>query len=280
MAIPLDCQVSSKLKIMLQAFIIVLREGFESFLIVAIALAYLKKTGQRWLTSTVYVGAIVAVLLSVALGFVLDRGVNQPLWEGILAIVAMVLVTSLVIHMWRIGPKFKQNMENDMKALLSRPSRWAVSIGIFFFTVLMISREGMETALALIQIRNTPYISGIFLGFCGALAVSWLWVRYSELINLRRFFQVTGLFLLIFVAQIGLTAFHEFCEAGIFPNSDIWHAATEPYSPDGRYGKWFSLLTVMATLLWLIGAAIKDRAKKKFERGAKKSDATLSVQNR
>lgn len=247
---------------MLQAFIIVLREGFESFLIVAIALAYLKRTGHQWLTPTVYAGSAVAILASVALGFVLDKGIDQPFWEGMLAVTAMILVTSLVIHMWRIGPKFKQNMEKDMKALSLRPSRWAAAMGIFLFTVLMISREGMETALALIQIRNTQFVSGIFMGLGGALAVSWLWVRYSDLINLRRFFQVTGLFLLIFVAQIGLTAFHEFCEAGIFPNSDRWHAATEPFSPDGRYGKWFSLLTVAATLLWLIGAAIKDRFQK------------------
>ena len=31
---------------MLEAFIIVLREGFEAFLIVAIIFAYLRKTGQ------------------------------------------------------------------------------------------------------------------------------------------------------------------------------------------------------------------------------------------
>lgn len=207
----------------------------------------------------VYSGTAVAVVASVALGFVLDKGVDQPFWEGVLGIAAMILVTSLVIHMWRIGPKFKKQMEQDMSVLSSKPSRWAAAAGIFLFTVLMISREGMETVLALLQIRDTQFISGIFLGLVGALSVSWLWVRFSSLINLNRFFRVTGIFLLVFVAQIGLNTFHEFCEAGIFPNSDAWHAATEPYSPDGRYGKWFSLLTVAATLLWLIGAAIKDR---------------------
>ena len=32
---------------MVQAFVITLREGLEAFLIVAISLAYLKKTGRR-----------------------------------------------------------------------------------------------------------------------------------------------------------------------------------------------------------------------------------------
>jgi high-affinity iron transporter len=247
---------------MLQAFIIVLREGFESFLIVAIALAFLRRTGRTWMTPLVYAGTAVAIAASAGLGFLIDKGINQPLWEGILAVVAMVLVTSLVIHMWRVGPEFKKNMETKMTSLSSNSSRWAAGMGIFLFTVLMISREGMETALALIQIRNTSFVSGILLGLLGTLFVSWLWVKYSSLINLKRFFRVTGIFLLIFVAQIGLTAFHEFSEAGVLPNSDVWHAATEPYSPDGRYGQWFSLLTVGATLLWLIGAAIKDRFQK------------------
>lgn len=40
---------------MLNSFIIVLREGFESFLLVAVILAYLRKSGQQWLNSSVYI---------------------------------------------------------------------------------------------------------------------------------------------------------------------------------------------------------------------------------
>ena len=40
---------------MLNSFIIVMREGFESFLLVAVILAYLRKSGQKWLNSSVYV---------------------------------------------------------------------------------------------------------------------------------------------------------------------------------------------------------------------------------
>ena len=40
---------------MLNSFIIVLREGFESFLLVAVILSYLHKSGQKWLSPAVYV---------------------------------------------------------------------------------------------------------------------------------------------------------------------------------------------------------------------------------
>ena len=50
----------------------------------------------------------------------------------------------------------------------------------------------------------------------------------------------------------------EFSEAGILPNSDALNAATEPFSPVGMYGKWFSLISVGAIGLWLIGVWIRD----------------------
>ena len=50
---------------MVQAFGITLREGLEAFLIVAISVAYLRKTGRRQLLPPVYWGIGVSVLLSV-----------------------------------------------------------------------------------------------------------------------------------------------------------------------------------------------------------------------
>lgn len=74
---------------MFEAFIIVLREGFEAFLIVAITLAYLGRTGRKSLAAAVYAGTGAAVIASLALGWVLMRGANLPLWEGVLGLVAL-----------------------------------------------------------------------------------------------------------------------------------------------------------------------------------------------
>lgn len=247
---------------MLQAFVVVLREGFESFLIAAITLTYLRKTGRQWLSPAVYLGIAASVISSAALGFVLLRGVNQPLWEGVLGVVAILLVGSLIVHMWKTAPHLKRDMERKLADLSSRGSnRWAF-FGVFLFTLLMITREGMETALFLIQVHTMPqYLTGILLGLAAAVGVSWIWIRFSHLINLKTFFQVTSVFLLLFLIQIGIYAFHEFCEAGLFQNSDAWHAATEPFSPDGLYGKWFSLLMVAGSLSWLMVAGVVDRSR-------------------
>ena len=268
---------------MLNSFIIVLREGFESFLLVAVILSYLRKTGQRWLTQTVYLAIILALSISAGLGYLLNYGVddatlvslfggtaggylsqflgNEALREGVLGVVAIVMVGTLVIHMWRTGPKLQQKMHQRLGAIQSRSSKIAALAGVFLFTFLMITREGMETALLLLQVRDSQMIYGALLGLAAALGFAWGWARFGHLINIRRFFRVTGIFLLLFMLQVAVYSFHEFTEAGLLPNSEALHAATEKFSPDGLYGKWFSVVMIVICALWLLGAWISDRLK-------------------
>lgn len=243
---------------MLQALIIVFREGFESFLTVAIIFAYLRKTGRDWLRPAVWWGIGVAVVASIGLGYLLQR-INQPLWEGILALVAAVLVASFVVHIWRVAPQMKRQMESKLEAHASRGGlAW---LAVFAFTLLMVTREGMETALLLIQVRQGQFWLGCFLGLAAAAMMSWLWAHYGHRIDVKRFFQVTGLFLLMFTVQILFYAVHEFSEAELLPNSNAIHMATEPYSADGRYSLWImgGMLAICAA--WLVAMTLYDRMK-------------------
>jgi high-affinity iron transporter len=243
---------------MLNALIIIFREGFEAFLSVAIIFAYLRKTGRDWLRPAVYWGIVVSIAASFALGWVL-RSVNQPLWEGVLGIVAAVLVATFVIHVWRTAPKMKREMETRIEARASNESRLLAILGVFGFTVLMVTREGMETALMMIQVRQRDFILGSLAGIAAAALMSWAWAHYGHRINIKRFFQVTGLFLLLFAVQIVFYSIHEFSEAELLPNSEAIHTATEPFSPSGIYGKWFSVGMVLLCAAWLMGVSIADR---------------------
>jgi high-affinity iron transporter len=266
---------------MLNSFIIVLREGFESFLLVAVILSYLRKAGQKWLSSAVYAAIILALSASFGLGYVLKNGVddsrlesifgttlgayishflaNESLREGVLGLVAILMVGTLVIYMWRTGPKVQERMQRRLGTLSSRSSRIAAVAGVFLFTFLMITREGMETALMLLQVHGSEMLSGALLGLFAAAGFAWSWARFGHLINVKRFFQVTGIFLLLFMLQVGIYSFHEFSEAGLLPNSEVLHAATEKFSPDGLYGKWFSLVMILVCALWLVIGWLVDR---------------------
>jgi len=244
---------------MLSPFIIIFREGFEAFLTVAIIFAYLRKTGRDWLRPAVYWGIVVSIIASFALGWLL-RSVNQPLWEGVLGVVAAFLVATFVVQMWRTAPMLKRNMETKLETHASRASRALAMLGVFGFTVLMVTREGMETALMMIRVAQRNFIAGSILGIIGAAAMSWAWAHYGHRVPIKRFFQVTGIFLLLFTAQILFYSVHEFSEAELLGRySDAIHNATEPFSPVGVYGKWFSVLMVGICAAWLIGVSIADR---------------------
>src|SRR5688572_11498696 len=239
---------------MLQAFVITLREGLEAFLIVAISLAYLRKTGRHALIPAVHWGIGLSVLLSVGAAYLFQRASNQALWEGVLALVAAVLVASLIIHMWRHAKRMKGEIETHLEQSALQTGMKAFA-GVFFFTLLMITREGMETAMLmgtlLFQQTAANLITGAALGTVCAAIVAWLWTRYGHRVNLGLFFQVTAVFLAVFVVQLLIYGFHELTEANIFPYSEPLHWATEPYGPDGRYGQWLTYLLVLLPMGWL-----------------------------
>jgi high-affinity iron transporter len=265
----------------LQSFIIVLREGFESFLLVAVIFSYLRKSGQKHLAPALYWAIAAGLGISGTLGYLLFEmqtghgeliekylGTtaagffgNESLREALLGVVAIVMVGSLVLYMWRIGPKLKEKMEERLGEVSVKRTGWAAFAGVFLFTVLTISREGMETALMLLQVHSSKMILGALTGLLAAAALAWSWGRFGHLINVRRFFQVTGIFLLLFMAQVAVYTFHEFAEAGLLPNSDALHAATEKFSADGLYGQWFSVVMVGVCAVWLVVAWILDRNK-------------------
>ena len=245
---------------MLQAFVITLREGLEAFLIIAIMLAYLRRRGSVDLIPAVYWGIGAAIIVSGTAWILFARAQNQALWEGILALVAAALVASLTVHMWRAAKTIKREIESKVE-VSARKTGMAAFVGVFFFTVLMISREGIETALLmntiLFQIGSGSLFAGAVGGVLVAATVAWMWTRYGHRINLGLFFQVTAVFLLVFVVQLVIYGVHELSEANLFPGSEALHWATEPYGPDGVYGQWLTYGLVLLPMGWLLFAALR-----------------------
>lgn len=238
-----------------------LREGIEAFLIVAITLAYLRKSGRSALAHAVYAGVGVALLASwgASLGFA--QAGNKPLWEGVLALVTAVLVATFTVHVLRTARFMKREIEGRLAQAAA--SRWAWW-GVFGFTVLAITREGMEAALLLastfVQSDMREFFIGLLAGLAAAGAIAALWGRYGHQVNLARFLQVTAAFLLLFVVQLAVYAFHELTEAGVLPlDNEYWHLATEPYGPEGSYGHWLSYGLVAVPLAWLLVASLVPR---------------------
>ena len=236
---------------MLQALVITLREGLEAFLIVAISVAYLRKSGREALIRAVFWGVAAAVAISAAGGFLLYNASNQEWLEGPLAILAAASVTWMVVHMWRAGRRMKGDIEGRLQASSVRIGAGAF-LGVFLFTVLMVAREGMETVLLLLQLRSTINLAGgALLGVIGAVALAWLWSRIGHRVNLAAFFQTTAVFLIVFVVQLVVQGVHEMSEQSLLPFSPIIHEWTEAWGPDSAFGHLLTYMLVVLPLCWL-----------------------------
>jgi high-affinity iron transporter len=208
----------------------------------------------------VHWGIAVSVAASIGAAMLFQRASNQALWEGVLALTAAALVATLIVHMWRHAKRLKREIEAHLESSATKTGAKALA-GVFLFTLLMITREGMETALLmgtlLFQIRAADVIAGAAAGTLCAAAMAWLWSRYGHRVNLALFFQVTAVFLAVFVLQLLIYGFHELTEANIFPYSEPLHTATEPYGPDGQYGQYLSYLLVLLPMAWLLFAGLR-----------------------
>ena len=237
-----------------QMLVVTLREGIEMFLIVAIAAAYLRKTDRVALLPAVWWGAGVAVLVSTVLGVWLAEIAALPFAQGILAAIASVLVLSMVVYMLKAAKHMRADIGSRLESAAQKAGT-AAWIGIFLFTVLMITREGMEFAFVAAAIARQSGGEALLMGGFGGLILAALlalaWARYGHRVNLGLFFQVTSIFLVLFVLQLLLYSFHEFTEAGALPiDNAYWHMATEEWA-EGSYANAISLALVLIPLAWL-----------------------------
>jgi len=246
-----------------QMMLVTLREGIEMFLIVAIAATYLRKTGRPALLPAVRWGTATAIAASVAIGTLLAEKAVTPLSEGVLSLIAAALVISMVIYMLKAAKHMRRDIGVRLEAAAGRDGR-AAWLAVFLFVVVMITREGMETAFVTAslfrQTETAHFVLGAVAGLGLAALLAWGWVRYGQRVNLALFFKVTSVFLVVFALQLILNAFHESTEANLLPiDNAYWHLTTEPYGPEGPYGALITYGLVLVPAVWLMFAALQSR---------------------
>lgn len=249
---------------MFSILLITFREGLEALLVVAIASLYLRKTQREQLLSAIRSGLGIAIVLSVILGYVLARiGSVSSVAQGVMALLASAAVLWCVTHMMKAGKTMGREITSklDNLSVLNGSKAW---LAVFAFTLLMVGREGIETATMLATLAANAealYLAwGGLMGFGLAGLVSWAWARYGKAVDLGRFFRVTSWFLLVFGVQLIVYALHEFTEGNAIPGIDNpwWHALTEDLA-EGFVAQLISLSLVVIPTVWLAVAHWQDR---------------------
>lgn len=186
-------------------------------------------------------GLVAAIPLTLVAGSLFRASTHQALVEAGLASCAILIVLASRRLLVRLGQGLVIDVPSGTLA--------AVSVSC----CLIVVRQTMEVAsvvqIAAIELRSFEATSAVASGVLAAGAASWLslmvFARLSPAPRLRALWTFWALFLL----QSTIYAFHESAEAGLLPWSDVLHAATEPYGPDGLYGVHLSELLVLGPLL-------------------------------
>jgi high-affinity iron transporter len=202
---------------MLSALLVALREGVEAALVVGIVLVYLNRTGRRALAPYVWMGVGAAAICSFVAAVLLQRlKVNEDGFEGLMMLVAAVLVVTMIVWMNRIARSLKKEIEARVEGYASRTTRAAgIGIGIFVFT--MVLREGAELVLILRAVElssaGVEVWIGTGIGILLSVLVGLFFFQGTLKIPLGRFFAVTSTILMVVAFQLGLTGVHELSEA-------------------------------------------------------------------
>jgi high-affinity iron transporter len=199
-------------------FLITLREGVEAALVVGIVLAYLKKAGQRHLSYWVYAGITVGLIVSAIVGSLFGWMIRalgtahgqyapaiEPFLEFSFSLIAIILLSWMLIWMTRNARTMKSQVEGSIhSALQGAKAGWGI-FGLVFFAIL---REGFETVVFIagkFEQGLVPTVGAIG-GLVTATALGVLIFRYGVRLDLRKFFMVMGVFLLLIVSGLVVTA--------------------------------------------------------------------------
>lgn len=208
----------------LVAYLIMLREGIEAALIVGIVAGYLKQTGRAAWMPMVWLGVVLAAALCLVIGFVLNATSaefpqkQQELFEGIVALVATAVLTSMVFWMKKAARSIKAQLHDSIDAALRDGDRQGLAlVGMAFLAV---GREGLESVFFLLAIVQQSSGFGVpvgaALGLLCSIGVGAAIAYGGVKLDLRRFFRWTGLFIIFVAAGLLAGALRAFHEAGLW----------------------------------------------------------------
>ncbi len=237
---------------MVQALIVLLREGVEAALVIGIAVAYLRKTGREAHTRWVYLALVGAVLSSLALAYAFARMEwSQEKFEGWVMLAAAALVVTLIAWMRRAGRRIQQRIEAGLARAEGAP---AYAPAVFLFVFLMVLREGVETVLMLgavsMSSEGVLTLAGTALGLALAAVFGVLFVRGSLRIDLGKFFRITSIILLFVAGQLVMGGLHELSEQGVLPSSKTEMAIIGPIVRNDAF--FFVAMLALAALMLML----------------------------
>src|SRR3954466_718588 len=208
---------------MVGSALILLREGLEGALIIAIVLAYLNKLGRKDRFPVIWAGAGFAIGIAVAVGTVLFLTVGELTGDARKVTFAAIMLTAAGVLTWMIfwmrsqARAVKGELQHKVDHALLAGSAGALA-GVVFLGVL---RESIETVLFFLaaagQTSTVNSLVGGALGLLAAMVLAWAFYRGASWLDLRQFFTISGAVVLLFAAGLLSRGIAELQVVGAIP---------------------------------------------------------------
>jgi high-affinity iron transporter len=195
---------------MLATFLIMLREGFEAALVIAILYAYLQRTDRRDLLPPMWLGVAAAFVVAGGFGLALHLGIGALEGDAEVRAFAAVMAFAVVVLTWMIfwmrahARKIRGELQDAMGRAIARTGN--VKVAVVAAAFLAVLREGFEAAVFLLALSAgetaASLLIGALLGLGLAAVLGWMVVLGGKRLPLRQFFTVTGVVLILFAGGL------------------------------------------------------------------------------
>lgn len=213
------------------SLVILLREGLEAILLLAVVVAFLIKTDRRHALKYIHIGWVTALLLGIATWFaaayVVDiSGASREVTEGITALLAaaILLYVGLWLHNKLQARRWKEFIETKVQGAFEGGTLWGIALVAF----IAVYREVFETVLFYQALWLQAGDGGhhmVALGFAVAavalVALSWLIFKFSVRLPLRLFFAINSVLLYALAVVFAGKGIAALQEAGKLPVTSI-----------------------------------------------------------
>ena len=224
---------------MLPTYLLSLREGLEAALIIGIVLGAVSKIHRKDLAPAVWLGTLSAVAVSIltaiiltSFGMSLEESAEQ-IFEGITMLAAAGILTWMIFWMGKQARFLKSELEDGVNKAAARYA--AGKRAVFWLAFVAVVREGVELAIFItaaffagdpsqVMSNTIQTLAGTILGIGTAALLGYTLFATTLRLDLRRFFQVTGILLILFAAGLVAHGVHEFNEVGWIPSivEHVW----------------------------------------------------------
>jgi high-affinity iron transporter len=233
-----------------------LAQGLQAFLPIAFGMLWFRRAGDADAVTGLRWGVLVALPATAGAAYLFEASNRQAQWEAGLA------MAGLALAIWFARRVVWQSRPATSHASVEPRGRQLFRIACAAAAALIVVRQTMEVAIvfaAALQLRSLDALLAITGGAALSLVVTALVLSIGRRLPASAFTTATRVFAVLFVGQLGMYAFHESAEARLLPWSDVLHSATEPYGPDGIYGRYVSVLLFLVPLAAAAAMLVKAR---------------------